>query len=693
MGRGGEAAVAIETEVTKNADSSASQAEENRLHIVEHGESQPVGFVRVDENDTLKHIREKIMDQLSEDHSMFLRGFTFAIIQGSKVLPVARKQEADQHVAPLHNTLRVICESDAKLKQLTKSDLRLLNEKVSEELERRDELGEECEKEDDKVESGDDAVKEEKHYEVVRTKKRVNKEVVELVHIKFLTDDIVTLMRDNTDMDQFYNCNPKVEASDLLEYIPMMKEKGDILDPLAAFLETEYHELMTKQKEMEAENKVTYSALWLLFKNGRKIIATQNEDKVGSVIESCRYNRSCWYPYFEIKGSVVKTDGKDFYQEQTTWTIYPFKGTKCIDELPVQILSEEKEKELEERGEVFRQVGKASHYMSYEGVITRIGYWCSQSFKADGRVMVDGVSFKRCNPNYNGYSADNGKRMNEVPDDKLYMTWPTVCGFSFASKKWGEINVRGLKPIEFDDRAYDRLVLDPAKKRLVEALVQNSSHTFTDLISGKGGGCIFLLHGAPGTGKTLTAEAIAELKNRPLYSVSVGELGTTTDELETRLREILEVAQAWDAVILMDEADIFLERRTEKDIHRNAMVGIFLRLLEYHQGVLFLTTNRVSCFDEAFHSRISVALKYEPLDKEARRQVWENLLEAAGLSDSDLRADQLCEYEINGRQIKTTIRLAQSLARAENVPVSASFVKLTVGVARQFQEDVGGLVA
>jgi hypothetical protein len=54
------------------------------------------------------------------------------------------------------------------------------------------------------------------------------------------------------------------------------------------------------------------------------------------------------------------------------------------------------------------------------------------------------------------------------------------------------------------------------------------------------------------------------------------------------LREILEIASVWDAVVLIDEADIFLEKRTEEDIKRNALVGIFLRLLEYHQGVLFL---------------------------------------------------------------------------------------------------------
>jgi SpoVK/Ycf46/Vps4 family AAA+-type ATPase len=97
--------------------------------------------------------------------------------------------------------------------------------------------------------------------------------------------------------------------------------------------------------------------------------------------------------------------------------------------------------------------------------------------------------------------------------------------------------------------------MPPEKKHLVQALVDQhhkikKRHVggFADLITGKGGGCIFLLHGPPGTGKTLTAEAIAEYLHLPLYSVSVGELGTNTKDLESKLQEILEVASIWNAV-------------------------------------------------------------------------------------------------------------------------------------------------
>lgn len=75
--------------------------------------------------------------------------------------------------------------------------------------------------------------------------------------------------------------------------------------------------------------------------------------------------------------------------------------------------------------------------------------------------------------------------------------------------------------------------------------------------------------------------------------VSAGDLGTDSRYLEAELQKILDICHAWGAILLLDEADVFLEKRNMHDIHRNALVSIFLRQLEYFQGILFLTTNRV----------------------------------------------------------------------------------------------------
>jgi AAA+ superfamily predicted ATPase len=94
-----------------------------------------------------------------------------------------------------------------------------------------------------------------------------------------------------------------------------------------------------------------------------------------------------------------------------------------------------------------------------------------------------------------------------------------------------------------------------------------------------------------------------------------------------------------------------MEKRSANDIHRNAMVSIFLRLLERHQGVMFLTTNRMENIDEAFRSRISTVIEYKHLDEAKRSKVWHNLLKAANISLSEDNINELVKKNINGRTI------------------------------------------
>ena len=98
----------------------------------------------------------------------------------------------------------------------------------------------------------------------------------------------------------------------------------------------------------------------------------------------------------------------------------------------------------------------------------------------------------------------------------------------------------------------------------------------------------------------------------------------------------------WKSVLLLDEADAFLEQGSLHDVHRNALVSVFLRELEYYQGIIFLTTNRVSQIDDAIASRIHLPLKYKSLGLDARGvylgelpeescdQKWRSMLQSQG---------------------------------------------------------------
>ena len=158
--------------------------------------------------------------------------------------------------------------------------------------------------------------------------------------------------------------------------------------------------------------------------------------------------------------------------------------------------------------------------------------------------------------------------------------------------------------------------------------------------------------------------------------VSVGELGTNVEDLDQNLRNILQIAASWNAVLLIDEVDIFLEKR-DLDVERNALVGVFLRLLEYYNGILFMTTNRVEQIDPAFYSRISLAIKYPDLSVDAKKKIWTSQLALYGLTLSSKNIATLSETDLNGRQIKNCTRIVNSLISRQNrKPTVDDFLKV-----------------
>ena len=214
-----------------------------------------------------------------------------------------------------------------------------------------------------------------------------------------------------------------------------------------------------------------------------------------------------------------------------------------------------------------------------------------------------------------------------------------------------------------------------------------------DLVQGKGEGTVFLLYGQPGCGKTLTAEAVAEHLQKPLYSLSLGTLGTTAADLEQRLGEIMNLAANWDALILLDEADSFLETRSStSSLERNAMVSVMLRLVEYFSGILFLTSNRIESLDPAFQTRITLALRYDPLDAPARAKVWKNLMVKSGLEhlvdEGTIQLDKLSVAPLNGREIKNALRLGMAMAMEEKVPLSQQILLETVHVVTDYKAHI-----
>lgn len=512
-------------------------------------------------------------------------------------------------------------------------------------------------------------------------------------YVEIKNEKLIGALRDCTrEIENLYDRSPVVSIANLfyelagLEHELEYNNRTPGLRDLIQVIKLENQHYLDQVTNMVTRGVVNFAGLRMLLTQGREIVV-RGKHLQGARVLDVNYRSNFFGAYLEVEYEYITATGTNFVIARDTTQIEAFKGVKDINTLNVTLLTDQQKRELTERGTAYEKLAVGSHYKHMTGHMEVKKWWYWTPMRATGRIMVDLHTFDQFQDGGRMRRDAENSNLVTIPQDQLWMTDPYVQGFSFVAKQWGRFAVSDISDIEFRSQAYDQLVMDPDQKAMIRALVEDNSSGFSDIISGKGGGCIFLLHGEPGVGKTLTAESVSELLKRPLYSVSVGELGTDTVSLEKSLRMILDVAQIWNAVILIDEADVFLEKRGD-DIMRNAMCGIFLRLLEYHQGVMFLTTNRVKQFDSAFHSRISVALRFGALSQEARASIWTNLLAAANIQGLDPM--ELAQVEVNGRQIKNTIRLAQSLARQEGVNVTRSHVQRCLDVAHQFSRDLAG---
>ncbi|KAI2641364.1 hypothetical protein GGS26DRAFT_1601 [Hypomontagnella submonticulosa] len=289
----------------------------------------------------------------------------------------------------------------------------------------------------------------------------------------------------------------------------------------------------------------------------------------------------------------------------------------------------------------------------------------------------------------------------ELREEDLVLLPKRMFAYALRERRFVPVNTHFLKPIRRELGVFENLKILKDYKDIVRGLVashfqkkslerryadMSTEGPSQDLIQNKGRGLVVLLHGVPGVGKTATAEAVAMEYRKPLFVITCGDLGLTPSEVESSLSNVFRLAHLWDCVLLLDEADVFLSQRSKLDMKRNALVSVFLRVLEYYNGLLFLTTNRVGTIDEAFKSRIHMSLYYPPLDKAQTRDIFR--LNLAKLREIEAQRHAMTgeptlvikENEIidfagrhyednarstgcwNGRQIRNAFQIASSLA-------------------------------
>ena len=217
------------------------------------------------------------------------------------------------------------------------------------------------------------------------------------------------------------------------------------------------------------------------------------------------------------------------------------------------------------------------------------------------RIVIDAERFYQAAPSrqLRNFRKTIPKRNGEhlrLKDEDYLICCHTALGFSLADRKWCIFEVDLVKDVDYNVTAFENLMLDEKYKQMISALIKVHTEvqlSFDDVIKGKGKGLIFLLHGIPGVGKSLTAgtkraeerifitvfstddeiESVADSCKHPLYTITAGDLGTSAADVELGMGKALRLAERWNAIVLIDEADVFLEQRKTSDLVRNGLVS------------------------------------------------------------------------------------------------------------------------
>ncbi|KAL3302804.1 AAA family ATPase [Colletotrichum asianum] len=381
------------------------------------------------------------------------------------------------------------------------------------------------------------------------------------------------------------------------------------------------------------------------------------------------------------------------------------------------------------RGKTYRRICERHHVlMQYEGPVVPLVRRTGWTWTTNQRVVVDAMAGRKMRsgcvndrfttshrqqsleaflnteghslPHGDGSSSRQGRdltRDDAMPDangkqnslehektgddhkwtDIDYLTCPpTLVAFLLDEKVWANVQVEHLTDIVWPESPFDSLGLEIGKKELIQNLTRRfktkevSEGSHQDTGGGQEGNLIIFLTGPPGVGKTLTAEVVAEETHRPLYRVSAGELTLDPSALEKQLDDIFILARRWGAIILIDEAGMFMTKRRASTPDQNAAVTAFLRLFHTYDGLLFLTSTTKD-IDTAFHDRIHATIKYTELDETQRTNIWRCQLQRAvgspeGHPPSSRWPEEayrlLGKVETNGREIRNIVRTAEQLA-------------------------------
>ncbi|HEY7010852.1 MAG TPA: AAA family ATPase [Jatrophihabitantaceae bacterium] len=212
---------------------------------------------------------------------------------------------------------------------------------------------------------------------------------------------------------------------------------------------------------------------------------------------------------------------------------------------------------------------------------------------------------------------------------------------------------------------------------------------------GRGNGITALFAGDSGTGKTMSAEAIAGELGLDLYTVN---LATVIDkyvgETEKNLERIFAEASGVNAVLLFDEADAIFGKRSEvRDAHdryANIESAYLLQRMETFDGLAVLATNLRANIDDAFTRRLDAIVDFPEPSEALRLELWRRCLAPPAPVDADIDLEFCARaFTLSGGNIRSIAITAAYRAAAAGHPISMTDV---ITAVQQEYRKLGRLV-
>ncbi|KAM7199520.1 hypothetical protein V8F20_005704 [Naviculisporaceae sp. PSN 640] len=315
-----------------------------------------------------------------------------------------------------------------------------------------------------------------------------------------------------------------------------------------------------------------------------------------------------------------------------------------------------------------------------------------------------------------------GSKSVDVCLDNNFIYCPSmIWAFSLEHTSWRMVSIDSLHDLRADEGNWNRLLMSEESKTQLDMMVSayfrewearqhlsNGYNEITATYSGRRRGYSLRFHGGTGTGKTFTAECLAEKHGRPLYRVACGSFGIKPSIFEHQLRTILLRAANWGTIVLFENADMFVQECDPHNLQRNALNSILIHHLDLSGAFVIFTTNRSSGVDERFQSRVAPEQYFEPLDFVYQKLIWKHLLEKMNLTGDSFSLcerfidSQLKDFEdgyhqkMNGWQIERCLHAALAIANVERRGVREKLnlrddhIKKVLRLGKEFKEHMRG---